>query len=68
MTYLEKLMARRDEAVDQLAVIMAKPDYSVDGESYSWGAEKDRLQALIAGLNTLIQNAQPYCVTTRLFT
>lgn len=69
-TYLENLATERDNIQAKLAEMSLnpKPDYSVDGESYSWAAMYDMLSRRQTVLNQLIQNAQPYCVTTRLFT
>lgn len=46
--------------------LAAKPDYSLDGESYNWNAYKDSLIKNIADLNQLIQaESMPWMVRSR---
>ena len=52
-TYLENLVSHREAIATELAT-GAKPNYSVDGQSFTWGELVDRL----AKLDGLIQAAQ----------
>ena len=47
-------------------LLQFKLDYSLDGESYNWGAWQQHIMATLEMLNKLIQaESLPFCVTSR---
>jgi hypothetical protein len=59
MTYAEDLTTSRDNLASTLATESAnpRPNYSVDGRSYSWDQYRSSLVQQIADLNQAIINA-----------
>lgn len=53
-TVIENLQARQAAAAAELAALVARPDYSIDGESVQWGAMRASLVKEIADLQELI--------------
>ncbi len=71
-TALQNLQQIKEDAVTTLALEMAyeaangpKPDYSLNGKSYSWMAYKTAMAAFIKELNVLVQQEQPYFIASR---
>ncbi len=60
MTALEDLKTARDTLAAALKDSAGKPNYSVDGQSVSWGELFDRLQKL----NERIAEMEPFEVET----
>lgn len=49
-TYLENLQTARDTLAAALATNAGKPNYSIDGQSVTWGELMDRLAKLDAAI------------------
>ena len=67
-TYLENLTTARAQIAERLVEVTSqpKPNYSVDGESYSWAEYMAQLQAQLEQLDKAIQRASgPFMVKTR---
>lgn len=43
----------------------ARPDYSLDGESYQWAAWREAILRKVGVINGLIQQEQPYFHASR---
>jgi hypothetical protein len=66
-SYLDNLLAARDNVAANLAAITAdpKPNYSVDGQSVSWQGLFDGYMAQLEKLDALINGAEPFEVRSR---
>lgn len=67
-TYAANLETTRNNIAALMAEITTnpKPNYSVDGESYSWGDYLAMLNAQLEGLNKALQTADgPWELNTR---
>ena len=42
-----------------------RPDYSLDGESYSWASWREAVLRKVETINRLIQQEQPYFISSR---
>ena len=42
-----------------------RPDYSLDGESYQWAAWREAVLRKVETINRLIQQEQPYFLSSR---
>lgn len=70
-TYRENLITARDEIAERLAAISAnpKPNYSLDGESYSWADYFDMLSRNLKNIEEAIQRADtPFEIRSRRYT
>jgi len=70
-TYAENLITLRDNVVARLAEMSVnpKPNYSIDGESMSWGSLFDSLTQQLAKINELIAMSDGgYEIKTQVFT
>jgi hypothetical protein len=69
-SYLDNLLAARDNVAANLAAITAdpKPNYSVDGQSVSWQTLFDSYMAQLEKLDVQINGADPFEVRSRGFT
>jgi hypothetical protein len=63
-TVLENLVTRRNNVALELAELVSKPDYSIDGQSVQWTAFKASLYKELEDLNNLINMMDPYQLTT----
>jgi hypothetical protein len=68
-TNLENLQTAKAGLLAKLADLATtsahKPNYSVDGQSVSWGEYHAMLTKQVEAINTLIQNEQPFIVVSR---
>lgn len=70
-TYRENLITTRDEIAERLAAISAnpKPNYSLDGESYSWADYFDMLTRNLKSVEEAIQRSDtPFEIRSRRYT
>ena len=69
-SYLDDLLAARDNIAANLAAMTAnpKPNYSVDGQSLSWQSLFDSYMAQLEKLDIQINGAQPFEVRSRGYT
>lgn len=60
-TFLENLIAARDQVAAHLVTISTnpKPNYKIDGQSVSWQSLFDSYTRQLASLNALIATAEP---------
>jgi hypothetical protein len=69
--YVTNLITTRDEIAERLAAISAnpKPNYSLDGESYSWADYFDMLSRNLKLIEEAIQRAgTPFEIRSRRYT
>lgn len=68
-TYQQNLETSRDNIAAALADATAnpKPNYSVDGQSVSWGDYLESLQRALDGINSKIAAGEPYEYVTQIF-
>ena len=59
-TYAENLLTSRNNIAARLAEMTAnpKPNYSIDGVSYSWDSLRVSLEQQLTRLNTMLQMAE----------
>lgn len=67
-TYQENLETARDNLAAALVEATAnpKPNYTVDGQSVSWGDYLDSLQKSLDGINAKIAAGEPFEFTTQI--
>jgi hypothetical protein len=52
------LVTQRDAIVAQLAALVAKPDYSIEGRSIQWAGLQSKLMDQLTAINKLIDIAE----------
>ncbi len=62
MTNVEKLQAQKSQILDLLLDLTdrPKPDYNVNGRSFSWTAYQSMLMEQLKLINELLQMEQPF--------
>lgn len=58
-TFQENLIIRRDAIMERLAALdVDKPDYSIDGESISWAANRASLMTELKQITEMIDQSE----------
>ena len=66
MAYVDDLIIIRDNLVEAIKTATAnpKPNYVVDGRSFSWSDYLKNLREQLAAINDQINQQQPYVINT----
>ena len=58
-TAIDNLKTRRDQVAADLAALVSKPDYGIDGQSVQWTAHRESLRKEFRELTEIINSMEP---------